>query len=573
MNPDIAGSGFNPLVHYVLRGRKEGRFALPPEAAARLGEENVPFGGSRFDHLSISGLSQVVEYLAESATTLEDAARVEDAACSPLISIIMPVFNTEPRFLYEAVQSVRAQTYHRWELCIVDDCSTSEQTIRAIRAVEREPNVKVKRLGQNSGIAQASHAALHLAAGEYVAFLDHDDMLTSNALSEIVRVLRQDPELDFIYSDHVMVDTNGLPRFIARKPSWSPEFLLSTNYIVHFKVMRRSIMVELGGIEEYDSNVQDLGVSLRLLEAKARVKHLPKAVYLWREHKRSVAMSTDAKPGIEGQLVRAYDKHFARADKAVEQQWPKRFRPNRQGVFKLAFGDPTEPTALVAVLQPDDTDEAGARARLRSLVRDGVELHVHQMSHVTGRGGRARADGDEELRCWFSRLEAETVVVVNGTARCLSPTGLRELTGYLHLDDAIGAAGGRILDDYLRVRAGGLLLGGDAEYRLICGGYFDNEQGHWFTGQVSSNVDALSSLCIAVRKTTLVEGPGLKLYEFGDLAAVALCQDLRRSGLRIVHNPAFKMHDRSTIKPPASALDKIGRRAQPLLPERVYEEF
>ena len=115
-------------------------------------------------------------------------------------------------------------------------------------------------------------------------------------------------------------------QFASSKPEWSPEFLLSTNYIVHFKVVRRDLLLSVGGLAQEISHVQDLGMSWRLVEANARIAHLQKSVYLWREHENSVASTSEAKPGIEGLLVDVYDRHLRHVGASASQTWPQPFR-------------------------------------------------------------------------------------------------------------------------------------------------------------------------------------------------------------------------------------------------------
>lgn len=213
--------------------------ARNPSAAKTL------FPGSVFPELSISSGAEAAKVIVKAATPAARLARCCATKYSPKISIILPIYDTPADYFREATQSIFAQTYTNWEMCVVDDGSRREETIIIRKELERstDPRIMVVALPENRGIAKASQAALLIAAGDYVAFVDHDDLITPNALSEVVALLREDPTIDYVYTDHAMADRDGLPKSVSWKAEWSPEFLLSTNYIVHFKVVRRTLLL------------------------------------------------------------------------------------------------------------------------------------------------------------------------------------------------------------------------------------------------------------------------------------------------------------------------------------------
>jgi GT2 family glycosyltransferase len=204
-------------------------------------------------------------------------------AYRPKVSLIMPVWNPELRWLQRTIASVSDQTYDNWELCIADGGSTKAGVRETLdQCATRDPRIKVRFLTDNRGISGNSNEALALAVGEYVGLLDHDDDLAPFALFEVIKLLNADRSADFIYSDEDRVDVDGrrfLPFF---KPDWSPDLLLSYMYTGHFTVYKRQLVLDCGGFRpEFDFS-QDYDLALRASEKANRIIHIPKVLYHWR---------------------------------------------------------------------------------------------------------------------------------------------------------------------------------------------------------------------------------------------------------------------------------------------------
>lgn len=213
----------------------------------------------------------------------------------PLISIILPIYNTPEPFLRACIQSVISQSYTNWELCVADDASTTPiiETVKDL--AKKHPNIKWTRLQTNRHIAASSNEALKLAKGEFVALLDHDDLLLPNALYESVKAINEHPDVDLVYSDEDKVDGNRhIEPFF--KPDWSPDFLLGCNYITHFAVLRRSIVEKIGGFRVGTEGAQDWDLFLRFTAQTQRVHHIPKILYSWRKSPTSTAKTAKSKP-------------------------------------------------------------------------------------------------------------------------------------------------------------------------------------------------------------------------------------------------------------------------------------
>ena len=209
----------------------------------------------------------------------------------PLISIIMPVYNVDPQWLKAALDSVLDQIYENWELCIADDASTNKATLEFLKIYKTiDKRIKVMYREKNGHICAASNSAAELAQGEFVAFMDNDDLLAPNALFEIVRTLQGDSRYDLIYSDEDKIDEHDKRYDPQFKPDWSPELLLSYNYINHFTCIRRTLFEAVGRFRIGFEGAQDFDLLLRVMERTDQVGHIPKVLYHWRAVKGSVAL-------------------------------------------------------------------------------------------------------------------------------------------------------------------------------------------------------------------------------------------------------------------------------------------
>lgn len=239
-------------------------------------------------------------------------------AYQPLISLLTPVYNPPLAVLQAAIASVLGQTYANWELWLVDGNSPSPQ-IKAYLdelAGGNDSRIRVVRLSQNLGIAANSNRALELAQGEFCGLLDHDDTLAPDALYQVALALNQNPALDFLYSDHDLLTEDGRRRFNPLfKPDWSPEIMLSANYVTHLTVIRTNRLHEAGGFKPGTDGAQDWDLFFRVLEKTGpdRIKHLPRLLYHWRVSATSTATNIAQKPQAPANQLKAIETHLQRS--------------------------------------------------------------------------------------------------------------------------------------------------------------------------------------------------------------------------------------------------------------------
>ncbi|MEM7429907.1 MAG: glycosyltransferase [Pseudomonadota bacterium] len=238
--------------------------------------------------------------------------RIADLNSQPLISIVMPVYNTEPELLERAIRSVRDQLYPRWELCIADDCSDRAE-VRSIleRHAGEEARVKVAWRSENGHTAAASNTAFEeLATGDWTVLLDHDDELRPHALAELVFAIEAEPEAELIYSDEDKIDRGGNRSRPYFKPRFSWELFRGQNYLNHLSAIRSDRIREVRGWREDLHGSQDYDLYLRIIErvGAGAVHHIPKVLYHWRD----VAASAGDGPDTRASALKALGAHVER---------------------------------------------------------------------------------------------------------------------------------------------------------------------------------------------------------------------------------------------------------------------
>lgn len=230
----------------------------------------------------------------------------------PLISVVMPTCETPKAFLREVIDSVRAQHYQNWELCICDDASTL-QHVRADLDVASaaEPRIRITSNARRSGIAATTNGALAIARGEYVAFIDHDDLLHPDALGAVAAKFAE-KRFDVVYTDHDCVDERGRRSQPYFKPDWSPDLFTAQMYLGHLLTVRRDLIGRLGGLRSETDGSQDYDLVLRCVAHGAKVGHVPRVLYHWRQHAGSTALDAGSKPYAHHAGRRAIQEYLDR---------------------------------------------------------------------------------------------------------------------------------------------------------------------------------------------------------------------------------------------------------------------
>lgn len=286
-------------------------------ALAKKGLQEVRHNGLRSLNNKIQSVMTVGELTSDYVThdiSFDDSelmkSEIDLFFKKPLISLVIPVYNVAPKWLDIAIKSVKDQIYPHWEICIVDDCSTNKETLQYLESI-RDSRIKIMRLDENSGISDASNKAVSIGKGEYIALLDNDDEIATNALFEVVKAINEF-DADIMYSDEDKVDIHGVKKNPLHKPDWSPDLLRSQMYIGHFLVFKRELFEKVGGFRTAFNGSQDYDLVLRMSECAQRIHHIPKVLYSWRELETSTAANPYSKPYAHTAGLAALNEHLTR---------------------------------------------------------------------------------------------------------------------------------------------------------------------------------------------------------------------------------------------------------------------
>jgi glycosyltransferase involved in cell wall biosynthesis len=550
--------GVRPVAGRILRKVRGGPTQSPVSSAHPIDCHGIP------GRLSQAKERQLLEVALRPPA---NAAVAEEGKLSPTFSVIVPCYNTPEAYLRECIESVRNQTYDRWELCLWDDGSTKPDVARVLKEYEAlDPRIKCFTNNPNQGIAGASESCFEASTGEFLALLDNDDILMPGALSAIVAALRENPDADYLYTDHAMMMGDGRVTYASLKRDWSPEFFLSTNYIVHLKAVRRTVFEKAGTFRGMDNMITDLQLTIRMLEAGAKIVHVPEIAYGWRIHEASVADSPTRKPEIHRQALAAISKHLADDGVPAKLTYPPQLQFFGVGIYKLEFDKAAlKKSAIVVPVRGSRILESSFFDSLADTDIDQIpEVHFIALDQELTPLHRKRthmhfAPSQTEFDEIMRGIDAEALVFVSDSARFSSANWLREVLGFLAVSPSIGAVGGMVLDPWLNVEEGGTLLkpGLPTMYK----GQPSCETGFWFENTLATNVEAVSSLLMATPKSVYEQVGGMPVHEYGDNAGVAYGLRLRMAGYRLVLNPWSKI---VTLRPSKVRAD---------LEQRLKEQF
>lgn len=246
---------------------------------------------------------------------------IAEFSYKPLISIVMPVYEVDEKWLRLCIESVCTQLYENWEFCIADDFSQSPHIKKILSEYQaKDSRFKIIFRTENGHISAASNSALSLATGEFVALLDNDDELSENALFEVVKELNKFPNAQFLYSDEISINENGECIDYVPKPNWNVDLFYSMNFLNHLSIYRREILEKIGGFRIGFEGSQDYDLALRFIEQipHENIRHIPKILYRWRAISGSVALNPSEKSYAHECARAALREHFERKNEKVE---------------------------------------------------------------------------------------------------------------------------------------------------------------------------------------------------------------------------------------------------------------
>ena len=481
----------------------------------------------------------------------------------PKISIIVPVYNTDERWLRLCIKSVINQTYDNWELCIADGGSIISHVKEILQEyVEKDDRIKVKNSPQNRGIAGNTNDALGLATGDFVGFLDHDDMLTPNALYEVAKAINQNPDVDFIYSDEIRVDGRGKVINIAFRPDFSEFYYLSHPYIVHLTVFRKRLIDSIGGLNEVDfsANIsQDVDLILRVISdtAAERIVHIPKPLYKWRivdqsaghiyknkVHeftKKAIMMFLDRRT-VDGYVEDGM--HFNTFRVRFNLKEGKKVSiiiPTKDNYILLkeairSIEDKTDYKNYEVLIVANNTEDNNAKRLLKSLSEDkGYRvLEFNKPFNYSAINNFA-----------VSHAEGEYLLFLNDDVEVINPDWLSSMVETAQ-DPRVGIVGAKLIYPDGRIQHAGVVLGlmtGIAEHtHKFVYAYLDKKKSTLEAGYEDSLVcireySAVTGACMLIKRKVFEEVGGFSEDLKVGFNDIDLCLKAREKGYKILFNP------------------------------------
>lgn len=483
---------------------------------------------------------------------------------APLVSIVIPVYDPPIDFFTKALDSVIAQLYTNWEICLADDCSKDEEVKEVIESYcNRYPNIRVVYRSENGHISRASNSALELANGAYTVLMDQDDMLREDALYEMVRLINLKPDADLIYSDEDKIDEINIHSDPHFKPDWSPDSLLSRNYLGHVCLFKTEHLRAIGGWRIGFEGSQDYDLVLRYTEQFNKIYHIPEVLYHWRIHRESAASGETAKPYAYRAAQKALQEALLRRGWNAKIDFLEGFRG--YGV-RLEMKKKTD---LVSIIIPTKNKQDYLRKCIDSIVKKSSYRHfeiilidnnsddkkffnlVNQYRKQTQfKFKYVRDEGEFN----FARLmnlgrknsEGEYLVLLNNDTEVISPDWMEGFIEQVQRPE-VGVAGCKLLYEDETIQHAGVVvgLGGVAAHAFTR----DDRDGPGYFNYINllNNYSAVTAACIMVRTKVYDQVKGFSeefVVEYND---VDFCLKVVEAGYRNLYVPHVELFHYESI--------------------------
>jgi GT2 family glycosyltransferase/glycosyltransferase involved in cell wall biosynthesis/phage shock protein A len=494
----------------------------------------------------------------------------------PLISVLMPTYNTPAKWLTRAIDSVRAQYYENWELCIADDASKEPHVRPLLEKYQKlDKRIKIVFRESNGHISAASNSALAIANGEFIALFDHDDELRPHALACVALELDRHPDADLVYSDEDKIDENGQRYDHYFKPDWNPDLFLVQNFVSHLGVYRTLLVREVGGFRVGYEGSQDWDLAMRVVERTApdRIRHIPKVLYHWRSVQGSTAMLMSAKSYAVTAAEKVITEHFSRTGIAAK------ITPTKGHYWRVHYPLPKNPPRVTLIIP--------TRNRL-NVLRPCIESLLGKTSYpnfeilvIDNDSNEADALGYlEELRAsprcrvvrfpgdfnysainnfGVSQTDAPVIGLLNNDLEVIHPDWLDEMVSYA-LRPEIGCVGAKLYYPTDRIQHAGVILGIGGVAAHAWQTHLRGTHGQAHRAILQQNLSAVTAACLVVRREVFLQAGGFdeKLgVAFND---VDFCLSVRKAGYRNFWTPFAELyHHESASRGAEDTLEKRDR--------------
>ncbi|MGN0298405.1 MAG: glycosyltransferase [Lachnospiraceae bacterium] len=476
----------------------------------------------------------------------------------PKFSIIVPVYNTPLNFLKDMIQSVQNQSYSNWELCIANASSNNQELNKVLKGyAQKDSRIKWVALKANKGISENSNAAIALASGDFIALLDHDDILAPNALFEYTKAINENPNIDVLYSDEDKIDQKGQKHYDPYfKTDFNLELLRSNNYICHFLAVRKSIVDQFGGFRSEYDGAQDHDFILRSVELTNEIYHCPKILYHWRSHTHSTAANPENKHYAYEAGQRAIQDHFKRLGMDVTTEIG-----NVLGWYRNQYHLPSHPSVTIMIPNKDhhkDLDKCISSIYNKSTY-DNFDILVIENNSIEPETFAYYEEAKKKhsnfsVVTWEGPFnyaainnfgaryaKGEYLLLLNNDTEVISPDFLEKMLG-ICMQDRTGIVGAQLYYDDDTIQHAGVLIGigGCAIHR-----FYGMKRGvicDFNRNGCTQNISAVTGACLLIKHSVfnLVHGLDEQLaVAFND---IDLCLRVSQAGYAVAYHPEVELY-------------------------------
>lgn len=472
------------------------------------------------------------------------------------ISVLVPAYRTPESYLRQMIESVQAQTYENWELCIADGSGKEESLEKIVsQYAAKDSRIRYQLLDKNEGISGNTNAAIRMASGEYLAFFDHDDLLAEDALYEAARAIEeQKAELIYTDEDKVRADLSEYfqPHF---KPDYNPDLLCANNYICHLVVVKKELADRVGGLRKEFDGAQDHDFLLRITERTDRIVHIPKVLYHWRIHKASTADNPASKLYAYQAGQKAISEHLKRLGLEAEVSQTKDF-----GFYRVSY--PVQGTPLVSIVIPNKDEKDTLKACLES-IKEKTTYPSYEIVIVENNSQTSEIfeyykeiDGKDGIRVvtWkepfnyskinnfgFQYAKGDYVICLNNDITVITPSWIEEMLGYCQRPGT-GIVGVRLYFPDDTIQHAGIIVGMGGCAGSLFVGMNRKRTGYMHKAALVQDLSAVTAACMMVKREAFEAAGGFEeslAVAFND---VDFCLKVRRAGYLVVYNPYAELY-------------------------------
>lgn len=524
----------------------------------------------------------------------------------PLISIVVPVYNTPQVFLRQMIESVQNQSYSEWELCIGNASPENKEMKKILEEYKNDARIKEVEIPENKGISQNTNRAMEIASGEWIGLLDHDDLLAPNALYEIAKAVNEHPDAEVIYTDEDKVTTDLKEHFQPHlKPDFNLDLLRSNNYICHFFVASRDLIKRVGGFRPEFNGAQDYDLILRCTEQAKQIMHIPKILYHWRVHKASTADNPASKMYAFDAGKRAIEEHLVRCRTKGTVQHTKDL-----GFYRVKYEVCGEP--LVSIIIPNK-DQSEALKKCLDSIREKTSYRNYEIIIVENNSKEEKTfafyknlDGQKGIQVVYWDKESYTflksnisqeskiypesnhsaersnskspdfnysainnfgiarskgayIICLNNDITVITPGWIEEFLGHA-MREEVGITGARLYYPDDTIQHAGIVLGIGGIAGSMFVGLPKSHSGYLHKARLQQDLSAVTAACMMFRRDVYEKAGGFEeklAVAFND---VDFCLKVGKAGYLVVYDPFVEMyHHESKTRGPEDTKEKVRR--------------